>query len=363
MRESSRRHCQRVPNVRRVLAPAVMAGGALIFVPQALAANAPGAPPASCDQPYDTYRASQETLDKCGIKSFPLRTKSALPDGGTEYEYGVYGGSVRFSVPPSSFDASRASADDLARYGIPPEPPASDPDGQARWQKATANLRFVEPPPALHAIPLSAVQASSNWTGYIDLSGANTYTQASGGYIEPYDHGSTCSPNSAVFWSGLGGWGGSAVLAQDGTGINTSGLGQDQAWWEILPDYPTLIPVNLYATAGQEFKASVQWQGGSYLFGLYNYYTGQASSFTVSSANYDGTSAEYISERPHYPSGYSGLTNFGTTDWQWTGTNGQPVQNWFNDTINMYNGSTLLADTGTATTAAGGFTSAYKNCS
>lgn len=219
----------------------------------------------------------------------------------------------------------------------------------------------MAPPSVLHSIPVKGVTDTAIWTGYVDQSGVpNTYNQASGGYIEPADQGADCAGSAALFWSGLGGRF-TENLSQTGTSLNIPGMTPHQAWWEILP--ASLVPINLSATPGQEFKASVVWQGGSFAYGLYNYFTGQASSFNVASSSYDGQTAEYIAERPLINGSAVPLRNFGQINWQWTTTNGQPVQNWFNDTFNMVNGSgTVLADTAVATTSSGGFTSAYKNC-
>src|SRR5437016_1831107 len=79
--------------------------------------------PPGCPSSLDLYTASPRLLAACGVKSFPLREVRTLPDGGKEYSYLLDGVPVTQRLPPPSFDARTASAAELARYGIPPEPP------------------------------------------------------------------------------------------------------------------------------------------------------------------------------------------------------------------------------------------------
>jgi hypothetical protein len=226
----------------------------------------------------------------------------------------------------------------------------------------------VTPPDELHSIPVSgATVASSNWSGYVDYgyrNGWGAVTSALGEYLEPYDHGTSCSFNSAVFWSGIGGYG-STPLAQDGTGINTGGLGQHQAWWEIYPQVPTLVPINLYATVGQQFKAEVDWRGNNtFQFQMRDASSGAYTSFyETSNSGLDGATGEYIAERPSYSGTLPGLTNFGTWNDVESWTNGSPQQNFASDVVNMFNGGTTLDATGTLANSDGGFNVTFKNCS
>src|SRR5205809_4860606 len=47
--------------------------------------------PAICNTPFDPYKATPAVRDECGIKSFPLVSKTRNPDGSTDYRYLVNG--------------------------------------------------------------------------------------------------------------------------------------------------------------------------------------------------------------------------------------------------------------------------------
>jgi hypothetical protein len=268
-------------------------------------------------------------------------------------------------VPPASFDPRTASADERARYGIPRRP--SDPTERARWDKAAAKASFVKPPAFLAQIPVkagAAVKATSNslnWSGFVNTGGAGAFTQSAGTYAEPTDHGTSCSNNSAVFWVGIGGWF-SGNLAQDGTGINTPGLGQHQAWWEILPAFIT--PVNLFASPGQGFKAITTRQSGRWKFQLLNQATGQTQTIIVNSSAYDGSSSEFIGERPSVGGQFTNLTNFGSFKWSNAQTNGAPAGNFANTNVNMVDtANNIMAGPNTTHPGSNGsFTDVWKRC-
>jgi hypothetical protein len=322
------------------------------------------AAPTDCNAPYDVYKVPAATLAACGVKTFPLQSQRPTSDGGTAYDYDVHGKTVSFMVPPAGFDPRSASADERAMYGIPHRP--SDPGAQAGWDHAAARASFLKPPEFLAVIPAQATSAvkaatgSLNWSGFTDLGGAGAFTQSTGVYTEPTDHGTACSNNSDVSWVGIGGWN-SGNLAQDGTGINTPGLGQHQAWKEILP--ASITPVNLYATPGQSFKATTHWLGNRWQFVLYNEYTGQSQTINVNSSSYDGSSSEFIGERPSVGGNFTNLTNFGHLNWSSAQTNGAPLQNFSHTGVNMYDTSNnLMAGPTTNPGSNGSFTDTWKRC-
>jgi hypothetical protein len=344
----------------RLAAPATLIAGALGLAPAALGADQQ---PAVCSTSFDPYTVSPETRQACRIESFPMQDRITHQDGSIEYTYIVEGDHVNFLLPPIDFDPAKASPSELSRYGIPPEPPMSDEVGHAAWEYMIHNLHPVTPPHELVQIPMQAtsVEFSDSWSGYVDH---GHFVTAEGNYTEPSDHGTYCPGNAAVFWTGIGGWN-SGELAQDGTGINLQGLGQHQAWYEILPD--TLTPLNFYATENQQFKAGVNRVDDRFSFYFYNYATGQGMQFTVTTNRYDDSTAEYIAERPVVVPNegqpyYTPLTNFGHFFQNSAKSNGNPQQDVSNTAVTMYDGSRTYAVPTGINNSMGGFAISWKNC-
>jgi hypothetical protein len=331
---------------------------------------------ATCTVGSDPYHASPIALQACGIRFLPLRASRRLPDGGTQLDYVGANGTLSFTVPPSSFDAAKASLSERQIYGIPPEPPASSPE-YAQWKEMMQRgIHFVTPPAALAAVPpkhevpsqsrvalsngattltplSGATGSSNNWSGYFDWNGHGGYTHTAGYFVEPSDHGS-CNTSSAYTWAGIGGWY-NPNLGQDGTAQQVPGLGNDQAWTEILPELP--IATNLYATPGHWFLADTQYTGsGHYSFYMYNYANGQATHAT-GSGGFDGNVAEYIVERP----GTQNLLNFSRVSFQGF-TNGQAFGRYPTERVNMWNGTGELNAGPGAILSQYAFTDYYHHC-
>ncbi|MGH9129816.1 MAG: hypothetical protein ACRDY2_12880 [Acidimicrobiales bacterium] len=198
-----------------------------------------------------------------------------------------------YNVPPRGFDYLTATSAERKLYSIPASVPS--------------NFQIIAPPSFLAEIPLSAF-TNSHWGGWIADSTFQQYTEAAINYQEPHLYASSCPSNSEVSWTGLGGWN-SGQLAQDGTGANIPGLGQHQAWTEVLPTQPGLIPQPLYATAGDGFVAETIWNGGAHFtFRLTNTHTEQSIAGQVTAYGYDGSSADFIIERPLNGSVFTNLS-------------------------------------------------------
>jgi hypothetical protein len=118
-------------------------------------------------------------------------------------------------------------------------------------------MHFSTPPSRLISIPAKATFAETqNWSGIVNtpLSGT-VYYGALAQYLEPNIGSTSCTPNSVVYWAGIGGfWKKSHTLSQDGTANNTAGLAQNQGWFEILP--ANITAVKFYATQGGSFHSS-----------------------------------------------------------------------------------------------------------
>jgi hypothetical protein len=360
---------------RRVLRPAALLVGPLGFVAPARAI----ALPPGCPSTLDLSTASPRSLDACGVKSFPLRAVTGLPDGGKEYSYLLDGVPVTQRLPPPGFDARTASAAELARYGIPPEPPASAGAARAKWQSMASNIHFVTPPREMFQVPVKAsppvsphrpIPAPSpagitanlttlNWSGDAIAQSGHSFTAAADEFIQPAANSTACASNSVVFWSGIGGVN-TGNLAQDGTALNLQPLlGQGQAWWEILP--ASITPVNLSATIGKSFRANTSFLGnGTWDFFLENVFTG-ASADIHASGPYDGSTLEFITERPDVNNSLTNLTNFGTTQWQSASADAKPLKDWSQTETDMVsnNGSHFLATGGTGS---GGFVDTWDAC-
>lgn len=333
MRSFLQHQRQRVWKTQRV---AYLSGATSLAV---LLFTANAATATSCSQPYDVYQASAATKSACGVKDYPRQSAVTNADGSRAYSYDVYGLRTTFHIPPPSFDPRTATPAEIMQLGLPPQPPI-DSAAYQRWVSMLSNKQRVTPPPVLSSIPVTANETLSNWSGIEDTGGS--YTDVYAGWNRPYDHGTRCSGNGALFWAGLGGDHGVSQLAQDGEGINTQGLGQNQTWYQVLPTQQGgLVPINLYDNGGGLY-AEVYLNsggGGAAVFGFFMGSANQSVEFTVGPINgYNGNNAEVIAERPTYNGSLPPLTNFGTFQ-----VTGSALYGYPNHRIDMYNGSDLLA--------------------
>jgi len=301
----------------------------------------------SCGSSFDPYSSDPSTLSACGIISYPLQSVATLADGSHVYTYTVEGDTTTYTVPPAGFDMASASPAQLAEYGVPPAPPTGT-SAYSVWEASIQKMHILTPPSALVSVPVRADGDSNIWAGWEGMSNSSTTYNTVETYFKPEQLGSSrCSTNSVVFWSGLGGDGVSS-LAQDGTGQNTPGLGQDQTWTEVLPTQTSIVPQNLYGTYNQfiEFYAH---HGGAhndqFSFFMQNQYTGDSVNPVVTDSHYNGTTAEVIAERPTVNGVPTNLSNFGTVNFDQSSLNGH----FMNDgtyrigPFYMYNNSTELA--------------------
>jgi hypothetical protein len=301
------------------------------------------------------------------LPAFPMDAVKALPGGGSSYDYLVNGATVRFYVAPTGFDPSTATAAELNEYGIPPRP--TDAAALSLWQaQMSAWKGSVTPPPFLSETHTSADSVYyTNWSGYAITGSAGTYTHAEAWYNEPSYLSSRCSTNAEVTWAGIGGYyGASDKLGQDGTGHGVPGMGDHQAWWEIVPGY-SIMPVNFFGSPFFQFDASTRWLGNAYRFYMHDSFTNTTLAFDVSSSAYSGDSAEAIAERPKINNSLSNLSNFGTLTFSQTEANDVFFNNYspngLRHGIHMVNDSNGhdLADPSTIGSN-GQFTDTQHNC-
>jgi hypothetical protein len=226
-------------------------------------------------------------------------------------------------IPPPGFDPLTAPPTELQRYGIPLEPPASDPADRAKWITDVSHMWWSPSPPSRLIEDPSIVysSATSAFAGYYNTSG--TYTSAAGSYSEPYDNGNPCGSGSAeATWVGLQG---STFLAQGGTTIGAAAyhVADNSVWYENYPSPPVYLPSSsISVSSGQYFKVTVSYSSGVYHYSYENETTGQSFSPSVSYPQGSAGYAMYMVERPQ-PVPY--LTNFGTISWGAL-TNGEQMQ-------------------------------------
>jgi hypothetical protein len=247
-------------------------------------------------------------------------------------------GATTIEAPPAGFNPLTASDDELAYYGFPPRPDQSaQPKAYATWAKAmihatnriTPTLEQTNifhgpakltPKPddeALRSNPGLAPQPettyySSNWSGYVDLSGATSYGSSSFYYtvndqFVPAVHQSGCSGGWAYSgeWAGIDGFSNSDVL-QAGLEADAYCSGSTTAqyystWYEWYPNGEVRIS-NFPVVPGQELFVEV-WhtsstQGYAYIENLSTSSYVEVGFTAPSGTTLLGNSAEWITEKP-----------------------------------------------------------------
>lgn len=376
-------HTRAFAAARAVLLAAASIGLSGSIFATAVAAASGGA--GACHSAGDLFQASQDALASCGLREFPLQSIVTNKDGSREYRYVVYGNPTVVLVPPPGWNPVTATPRSLARYGLRPPPPKTQAVAYKTWTAEMERWNAASPPERLLGAPLivgsprtrtsssgvvNDVFASDNWSGmdfgsdFID----GPMTAAYGRWIEPSDHGTACPNAMASIWAGIGGEN-TGYLAQSGTqigaGLAQFGAAQHSAWYEVLPADPTEVLVPVSGSAGAAFQTSTVYTGGgTYTFGWWNIGTGQSLTVqqTVPSYEYDGSSAEWIGERPEYDGALTPLTNWGTLEFTNAATNYGSATD--GALIAMENPSTgdLLATGGSAYNNSGAFNDLWSNC-
>ncbi len=154
------------------------------------------------------------------------------------------------------------------------------------------------------AAATSAVQqaSSQNWSGYV-VGGSTSnknFSSVSGSWVQPTANCASSRGHSA-FWVGLGGSGGQAggqALEQAGTEADCASGGQASyfAWYELVPAAPVKVALTVHP--GDHMSSTVSVSGSSVRVALADATTGQSVDKTLSMANPDTSSAEWIAEAP-----------------------------------------------------------------
>jgi Peptidase A4 family len=172
--------------------------------------------------------------------------------------------------PSGEFNPLTATADELARCGIPPRPDSErEPEEHMRWRRRYGRaLRFIEPElvvrPHKRRAPLAGPGtggASPNWAGYVVVPDEGlAFSQISGSWVVPGVTPPAFPPYldagawSSVTWVGLDGAGASGDVFQAGTeqycfgGLGFGGT-EYFAWTEWFPAPPVAV-VNFQVEPG-----------------------------------------------------------------------------------------------------------------
>lgn len=223
-------------------------------------------------------------------------------------------------IPPSCFDAATASNADLALYGIPDEPPASNATGKGLWLKMVGNMHWIGANVKVNSgctflcnIFGTTNANEPNWAGYaIGAHHPDYFHRAQAIFTEPKVGTCSCDPNDAAsFWIGIQSMTGipkkSSPMGQQGVQVgdnNNENLGKNEAWFET--DYGSVYRLNLYATPGEDLYLATSYNNGTYIYFFYNFANGDAESWTATGSAYSGQFVDYIVEK-----NTSGLSNFG----------------------------------------------------
>jgi len=139
-------------------------------------------------------------------------------------------------------------------------------------------------------------------------------------------------------------------------------MGDHQGWYEILPAGP--VPQQVYGHPGWRFIAETNRAVGGFAFYLYDSYSGNSTTFSVSSNSYDGYTADFVVERPQ--GGGQTLTNFYYLDFLDAWVNGtgssHALGNYGYYAVQMWQGSDELAYPDGLTNGGQTFRDHYHQC-
>jgi Peptidase A4 family len=293
--------------------------------------------------------ASAFAVPIVGIAMMPLagaamaQSPAAAPVGISPAAAAIYNSShtIKTNVPgvtgfpdlPPGFDAVNASPEQRAAYGLPPAPPATDPDSYGKWKKAMSNIGHakhytgpltVTKGKSMPAKPAGKPTASPadgttsisfyNWSGVASTTKATAWNTNNSFYLvisefnvpAVQDAFGFCDGTTdwEVSWNGIDGYsngdvlqGGSSSQAFCSGGVTTTSY---YAWVEWYPSYPILF--EYYVNPGDDMFVETYATGpmNGYVF-VYdqtlNIYK-DVNLVPTEGPYLVGNSAEYIVERP-----------------------------------------------------------------
>lgn len=356
--------------------PAVVAccGGMALFGTTGLAAadttTTPGPPCGTAFNPY-AFTAAQD--ESCGIATSTSAVVTPLAGGGSKTEYTMPDGQgvTTLYSPPAGFDPVTATPAQLTEYGFPTPPASGGIETLEDWQAEVSQLtESTSNPPFLAEGNASADAAgsgtSSDWSGYKAQPAGGGISFSSASWVEPTYQPSACDNNSAVIWTGIGGWMTDPDLGQDGSahgeGNDNPGGANHQMWEEALPQQKTLQPLPVTGSAGDEMYTNVSWDSGSYTGTVGDITTNKYKNWSHA-GSFSGISGEAIVERPKYSNGLRSLSNFATMHFTNASENSKTLNNYPNPTaLTMLDagGTTMATPAGLGSN--GSFTDTQHSC-
>ena len=159
----------------------------------------------------------------------------------------------------------------------------------------------------LGAVPIASARAadvqqatSGNWSGYVvGPQDDRTFKTVTGSWVQPTANCEARNGDTyAAFWVGLGGASSAKSLEQDGTEVNCSADGRATyyAWYELVPKAP--VEVDLAVRPGDHMTATTTVDGHEVTESIVNDTTGESFTKTLTMADPDVSSAEWIAEAP-----------------------------------------------------------------
>lgn len=179
---------------------------------------------------------------------------------------------------------------------------------------------------------------SANWSGYV-ADTASAYTAVGASWKVPVPEASGAHLATDATWVGIGGVR-SRDLIQAGTQATENGRTDYQAWYELLPDYQQIIPLDV--NGGDSMNVSLEEiSPGVWRIAIADNTTGKSWQKDVAYQS-SKSSAEWIEEMPVVDTGrkltYLPLDNFGTV----TFTDGYTVADGAPETIAEAGASSLV---------------------
>ena len=233
-------------------------------------------------------------------------------------------GEASCASPPSSFDPTRASASQLAYYGLPQKPQTSQDisawiaEIQASKQRTCQFKSVGVSSAAMHTLggSRSIISASTtrinnqNWSGYVVGSGSgNGFNEAEGNWSVPC-MGTQPAGSHALTWVGIGGYFEYPFrILQVGT-IDDSNYSPNYApsfWWEIYPENEIQAVSGITLKCTDSIHADVTTTPSNHVY-IVDQTSKHYFSYSPDASFVAGRqSSEWINERPGCPNGIDSL--------------------------------------------------------
>lgn len=198
-------------------------------------------------------------------------------------------------------------------------------------------------------------EGTSNWSGFEGVAQGHPshFGDVAGEYHQPTGHSESCFGARVATWVGLGGhYSGNLIQAGTEIGPNNELI----AWYEYLNGTSgggsnVSIP---FLTGGDLMQDAVGYAGGTAVFWIVDHTRGTFffSEIPNMSGYYNGSSAEFIDERPTVAGNLTALKNFSTVSWEDARmyNNVTPAWEFVGEAEHirdqMFNGKTMLASPG-----------------